>query len=345
MLDALREKHPRRSLVRSGIAVRIDRRLHLNPVLLNVPGTIVPLRKTPDGPPFDFITEQGTTRGRLSMRSAVLDHHVSNAIAECGYLFLAFGIQDLIRLRLIGMPVAPALGLEEFHDQSMHDFRCALGLGEKKPPKSPHQLILVDWCPEKFSARRNEFVDQVIQNFTANRSCLGIALQNILVWRPTSTDVRAIAGCLRIGQLQDVVQVIQGSLEQNCTPLASDPAESNSQVSMLECERRLNDVLLRPDSSRARRRRCIRAYRQAVEEQIVKPLLSRAADVQDLNEKNRLMGLAELCRSLYPVTATHRARFERELVERGLSGDGEALDFRGFLKGFDTLGKMLKEPD
>ena len=345
MLDALREKYASKSLVRSGIAVRIDHRLHPNPVLLNLPEIIVPLRELPGGQPFDFITEQGTTRGRLPLRSAVLDHHVSNGIGECGYLFVTIGIQDLIRLRLLGMPVAPALGLEEFHEQSMQDFRYALGLCEKKPPKSPHQLILVDWSPEKFSARRNELVDQIIENFTANRSCLGIALQNILVWRPTSLDVRAIANGLRIGQLSDVVQIIQGSLEQSCTPLASDSAESSSQASLLECERRLNNVLLRPDSSRSRRRRSIRAYRQSIEAAIVKPLLSRATEVQDLNEKNRLMGLAELCRLLYPATATHRARFEKELVERGLSGDGEALDLRGLLKGFDTLGKLLREPD
>lgn len=344
-LDALREKYASDSLVRSGIAVRIDYHLHLNPVLMNVPGTIVPLRKTPEGPPFDFITEQGTARGRLPMRSAVLDHHVSNAIADCGYLFLTLRFQDMIRLRLLGMPVAPTLGLEKFHEQSMQDFRYALGLCKKKPPKSPHQLILVDWSPERFSAQRNERVDRITQNFTANRSSLGIPLQNILVWRPTSLDVREIADCLRIGRLQDVVQIIQGSLEQSCTPLASDSAESSSQASLLECERRLNNVLLRPDSSRTRRRRSIRAYCQAVEEGIVKPLLSKAADAADFNEKNRLVGLAELCRLLYPATATHRARFEKELVERGLSGDREALDLRGLLKGFDTLGKMLREPD
>ena len=75
------------------------------------------------------------------------------------------------------------------------------------------------------------------------------------------------------------------------------------------------------------------------------PKIENSSGECGLNEKNRLMGLAELCRLLYPATATHRARFEKELVERGLSGDGEALDLRGLLKGFDTLGKLLREPD
>ncbi len=345
MLDALREKYSSNSLRRSGIAVRINRVLDVNPVLINVPAAILPLRKTADDPPFDFVTEKGTARGYLPIRSAVFDHRVSEGIAECGYLFLTSEIQNLICLRLLGMPVAPALGLDQFSDQSLQDFRCALGLCEKKPPKVPHQLILVDWDPLKFSARRNESIDQIIQNFVASRFCLGIQLRDVLVWRPTLTEVRAIADTVRIGRSQDVVQAIQGSLEQSCTPLAPDPVESDSQASMLQCGRRLNEVLVRPDSTRDLRRRRVRAYRDAIEERIVKPLLLRAADVQDCNERNRLIGLAELCRSLYPAAATQRAKLERELVERGLSGDGEALDFRGVLKGFDTLCKMLKEPD
>lgn len=347
MMAELITAHSRHALIRSGVAVGVGKfDMTLHPIFHeNLNGAVLPLRRSPAQPPFALMTEQGSTSQRLPLCDAVRDFQVSHAIESCGMLFVTHGLQDAIRLRLIGLPAAPAHGLEQFTERSLREFRYAFGLLEQQPPVVPHRLIITGWSLTKLSWLSNAALEPVLQNLTDCAPCLGLGLQNILVWQPTPTELDGLARCLEIGRLEDVAAVILGSIEQSCMPLAPDPAEPNPKTDLLECDRRLRHALIRPETNSARRRRRLLDYQDVLEEKMIKPLLVRAENEKDLKESYRLKALAELFRSLYPATAVQRAKFEKQVVEQGLSGEASLLDLNNLLRGFGTAYKMLEEDD
>ncbi len=346
MLAALREKHSRHALIRSGVAVRApSKQLQINPIFLGMPNPILPLRKTPQGAAFDLITDQGSASGRLPLRAAVHDHQVSGGIGQSGFLFTAFSLQDLVSLRTIGLPVAFAGGLADFNQHSLDDFRSAFGFSQSKPPKVPHQLILVGWSPSKLSRQLPGMFDRTVCNLMDSEKVLGLSLQNILAWQPDAAGIDGIVKCLRIGTESDVVREILTSLDESCQPLVPEPTLSSPSAGLLVSEQRLQEALLRPEVSRVARRRRLRDFRRAVDEAFVMPLLERAADEQNLSERSRFGGLAKLSGILHLAVAVKKANLEREIVERGLRGDAVAFDIQGLMKGFDALYKLSRESD
>lgn len=346
ILTALQQKHPRRDLIRSGVAVSgTSKKLEINPIFLGMPNPIVPLRFTQHGAPFDLITDQGSARRCLPLGAATRDHHVRGAIEESGVLFATFSGLDLVALRAMGLPVASAFGLADFDEHSLQDFRRAFGFTESKPPHVPHQLILVAWSPSKLSRQLPGMLDRTVRSLIDNKGMHGLALHNLLTWQPSAAEIEEITSCCRIGGKSDVVRAMHTSLDQSCPSLVPEPVEPDSTADLLVTGRRLHDVLLRPEASRAARRRRLRDFRQAVDEAFVMPLLERAADEQNLSERSRLAGLAKISGLLYPAAAVTKAKLEKEIIERGLSGDAANVNLQNLLKMFETHHKFSKESD
>jgi hypothetical protein len=345
LLNTLRKKHSLTALIRSGVLVGDRGEFEINPMFTGRPNAIVPLRSAPDAAPFDLISGQGAASRRLPLSVAVHDHRVQAAISESGYLFAAFEVPDLLCLWALGMPVVPACGLEQFTPSSLAAFRGAFGFTEPKPQAIPHHLVLPAWSPYRFSRERPPDVDRVARNLIRCRSCLGLPLHQILVWQPTTTEIEGLAKCLQLGGKSDVVAAISSSLAHSSTPLAPEPAEANPVADLLKIEKRLHAALMNPETGRTRLRRLLRKQRQGVDESIVKPLLEKAQDESDPEERIRLTALAQFTGTLRSTTVSHAARLEKEISDHGLRGDGKAFDVQGLAKAYDVLLKLCKESE
>lgn len=345
LLKALREEYPLRDLVRSGVIVRDQTSVGINPMFMGMPNAVVPVRSDPGAAPFDLITDSGTASGRLPLSVAVQDYQVQVGISHSGYLFATFTVQDFVCLRALGMPVVPACGLDRFTPTSLAAFRGVFDVTGKEASAIPHHLVLPAWSPCRLTGQHGPVVDRTVRALQRTRSCLGLPQQNILVWRPTTLEIQDITNCLRLGDASDVIDVICSSLTHSSSPLAPEPAESNPTATLLEAERRLHVALMDSETTNSHRRRLLRKHRQAVTESLVKPILKRAEEESDQSERVRLTALAKLSGTLHSTTVWHAARIEKEIMDHGLRGDGDVFDLKGWVKGFEVLLKLAKEKE
>ena len=213
---------------------------------------------------------------------------------------------------------------------------------EKSHPSTTDSrgLILTGWTPSQLSNRRPQGLDQVIDNIVSAGSCLGVALEDVLLWQPTTREIHALARCQKVGSKADVVQAILSNIDQSANPLAPSKNRQESSIDILKTGARLRKSLLSPESSPAQRRRALRDFQRAVDDLFVNPYLDRAAADPQLMTRSRLAGLAQVNRLLHPSVMLHLARLEKEISRNGLRGDGKALDIRGLLKLFDVLGTL-----
>lgn len=342
-LTALQEKHRDRDLISSGVVIENQAgSLELSPMFLETPTAIVPLRSSPQSKPFDFLTAQGTITGRLPIHASCQDHLVIKEIGERGFVLGAFCMQDVMSLRAIEMPAALAVGMEEFTQRSMQEFRNAFHLSGPSPSlQSPH-LILVGWALSRLARIRPEALDRVIRNIFNTASCHGMALDTVSVWQPDTAEIRSLAKCLEVGGRKAVIDAILSSLDQSAKPLA--PSESQQKVAdgVQATGARLRKALLRSDGTPAQRRKQWREYLRAVDDALVTPLLELAEMESDLDERSRLAGLAQINRLLHSNAMCYLAKLEKEIATHGLRGDGNAYEAQGVTKLLDVLYRFTK---
>lgn len=341
--ESLKSNHDAEILLRSGVADDVDGKLVFNLPLSTISGSILALRDGPNEPPFDLLTEQGSVRGKLPIRSAVEDFRLRVAIEETGRVFAAFEFGDVIRLRSIGLAAAPATGLESFTLDSLRRFRFVFGALNQKPSAVPHSLTLVGWNLARFTAYRSQSVDQIIASLAGHSACLGLALHRIAVWLPSRAALRDLSTCLRCGRRQDLVAAVIGSLERDRHSLVSDPNEPDPRDNMIECERRLKKALMSNDASPKRRRQALERFQRALATQIVAPLLMTAQEETNHREGLRLRSIADVARTTLFASTVQRIKLEKAIVEDGLSSDAASFDFRSTQQGYATLFRLLDE--
>jgi hypothetical protein len=238
-------------------------------------------------------------------------------------------------------PIQPGLELDAAQILVPGDPGAASQASHSAATDSP-RLILVGWTPSRLSDRRPATLDQVVRNLANTANCLGIALEDVFLWRPEMADIQQIAKCLEIGDGSDVIEAILRNLDQSAKALAKSDDEPESSGSLSEIRLRLREVLLRPGSSPDRRRQQLRKYQRAVEEAYVNPVLELAAAESDPDKRSRLAAMAEANRLLHPSVMLYSARLEKEISLRGLHGDWKALDSCALMKIFDALYKLTK---
>ncbi len=141
-LAALQQEYDTQDLLESGVATYGDlaeglqtslphkgkKELIVNPVLSEPFSQILPVRASAQSEPCDLLTGDGTASGRLPLRAALDDHLVQEQIQEAGFLCITFSMQDMMALRAVDVPAAPAKGLEQISRETLEDFCIALGL-------------------------------------------------------------------------------------------------------------------------------------------------------------------------------------------------------------------------
>ncbi len=343
----MEELFGRQRLLQSGLAVAAGQKRELNPILFDVmPNPILPLRMLPNYPPFNLLTNSGSVTGQLPVLAAASDYRVQNAVLNTNMLFLTANLEDTSRLRAIGMPVAPAFGLEHLTSETLHDFRTALGLIPASPQFSLVQwLVLVGWTPSRGSLQCPRIIQEVAQSLEEVAGCLGLPQQNVLLWQPTVGDLSKLRHCLNLGRKQDVVDAINSSILSSCKPLSGPTVGEHLEHELLTAERKVRAVLRDPEAGPRRRKRPLQRQQRIFEKALVRPILKLADQTEDPNERTRLYALAQAARTLSLTSTLHQAKLENEIINQGLGGDGTSHDISGLMKSLETVIKLCKETD
>jgi hypothetical protein len=109
---------------------RAKGRLIPNSCLTRPTNIVVPLRAQPAEPPFDLLVADDTVTGRLPVCAALHDGALQAAIEKTGCLLVTFSIEDLVALRLAGLPAITAAGLPNLALEALDDFCKSYGLRE-----------------------------------------------------------------------------------------------------------------------------------------------------------------------------------------------------------------------
>ena len=205
----------------------------------------------------------------------------------------------------------------------------------------PPRLILVGWMLSELSQDRPGELDKVVRSLVRIAGSLGVAFDQVFVWRPSLEEIRQIHFCLTHGQRTDVTRAILRSLDQSTSPLAP-PSEKGPVNDLVTSRARLRAVLLRPGSSPGQRRRRLREFQEAADGTFVEPVLERAANALDPDERSRLGGLAAVNRVLHPTVEVYAAKLERGIVRAGLRGAADVPDTRELMRMLDILYKLTK---
>ncbi len=198
------------------------------------------------------------------------------------------------------------------------------------------------WTPSRLSDSRPGASEKVIDNLLGVGSCLGLAIESVLLWMPQVDEIRAIATALDIGTRSDVVNAIVHSLDKSAKPLGSPKQGHEPSLDFVESRRRLQKELLSPGSSSKRRQRKVRQFQRTVEAVLVDPLHERAAAEPSLSERSRLAALAEANRTTHLRAAVCLARMEKEISEKGLRAQYNEAEIRGVLKSLQAVEKLIK---
>lgn len=341
-LAALINKYGRKQLIRLGLAdPGSGPTLSAGPILGE--SQLVALRNGVGGPPEDLLTDSGCASGRLPLYASCHDYRVARGVDRFGFILAAFSLRDVIALRAIGLPATAAAGLEKFTSRSSLHFRKLFAQTSAKIPATPKRLVLVGWSPSNWSLHRPPGVDDVMRNLQSTADGLvPELLSEIYLWRPNHEQMRQIAECLGTGSSIAAVRTILRNLNESAVSLAPERANQEVSQGLAESSFEYRKEISRKHGTPKSRRRKLRTYQRAINQELIKPLLEQASTEPDVMERSRLVALAEVHQVLPIIVASCSEQMEKSFARHGLRGDDNSSDFTGMLKAFDVLCKLAR---
>jgi hypothetical protein len=181
----------------------------------------------------------GTLAGDWPLTAALDDAEFAARIErDGGRLFVADSAADVAILHSLGLPVAPAHGVESFSGERIEEF-CgklrirsparddAMGRKSRRRSKSaratdsplPLSLVVGNWRPSQLSR------DDVPAALAAGEHLLGLAehfgvsCDDHAIWKPTERQVERVQFALANGSEEHIRQAVLDSLDDSCVVL------------------------------------------------------------------------------------------------------------------------------
>lgn len=343
-LQALASKYGRTSLVRAGLILDSPKqKLELSGAFPYPASLILALRRSENGAPFDLLADNGSVSGRLPLYSACRDYRIAADLAQHGFVLLTFSLSDLVAMRAVGLPAAPANGLGHFTAKTARQFRKLFESTLKIPESGLKRPVLVGWSPSNWSLDRPSGLDEVIANLQATADSVAPqSFDEMYLWRPDNDQMRSIADCLGTGTASAAVHAIVESLNNSAVSLSPERAKTASCPALLDSSLELQQELARQDGTPKTRKRKLRAHRRAVQNELVTPLLKQAADESDPIQRNRLHAIAALAQVIPAVAASCAASLDDAIVYHGVRSYEGCPQVAELVKTTEALYKLMK---
>lgn len=343
-LQALVNKHGHTSLVRAGLILDSPKqKLELSGAFAFQNSSFLALRRSENGAPFDLLADNGSVSGRLPLYSACRDYRIAADLAQQGFVLLTFSLPDFVAMRAVGLPAAPATGLGHFTAKTAREFRKLFESTLKTPESGLKRPALVGWSPSNWSLHRPSGLDEVISNLRATAdSLVPQSIDEICLWRPDNKQMRSIADCLGTGAASAAVHAVVESLNESAVSLSPERAKIASTPGLLDSSIKLRQELFRRDGTPKTRKQKLRAHQQAVQNELVAPLLKQAADESDPIERNRLHAIAALAQVIPSVATSCAVSIEDAIAHHGLRGYEGCPQVAELVKVTEALFKLMK---
>ena len=208
LIGALEEEFTDEDLEASSAFVQAPNdELHLSPVLSRAPSTFMVLRREQDGPPFDLVSQVGSVTTDDPTAFHICDDHFTKVWSRRkNKILVGFSMRDVAVLRILGMPCAPAGGLEYMDGEQVRrllDIRVKKGASTKQSEnlaavcRDGFQLTLVGWQVADFKNEIPEGLHKVVFHLRKAESAYQCDTQeSVEVWRTAGFDWDRIQSAL-----------------------------------------------------------------------------------------------------------------------------------------------------
>ena len=327
----LTEQFAAAHLVGSGIARQSAGGLEINPLLAAEDGGFIVLRKA-NGTAFDVVTAAGCVSGAVPVLTIVHDRVAQQGIAASPRkpLFATFSMVDTVLLRSLGVAAAPAAHLQTL--DLMHLQRLLMLVGgvsngdvskqavqlpddeedtcrgsrTRRPDEesAKFSLILVAASISAMTAAIPATLHDVARHLADAERHLGFAWQRIRVWHPTPQNLEDLqfrrdfcaTEVLRQYFLVQAGKHPLKAFERPGPPVIPTPTLGQRYFDLLKKQQardkdpfKFADIIENPQASQ-------QMYDEFVDKHFVRPVVEKALQCQDPEERTLCMEIAALAR-------------------------------------------------
>ena len=309
LFAGLASQFSRDDLLHAGVVRANDQgQLELEPTLSEQGRMLAALRKTSKGSPFCLLSGRGCLGGHHWPFSAILEDFRTRTLQKQAgdQLLIASSMKDVAIFWSMGLPAAPAIGLDRFSRQQIDVFCKSLGASRYNDStysfasgmakKAPVSLVLVGWSPSQLDVQepaRIKSVQSHLRNLHVN---LGIDLHDVLVWKPSEANIERLRFCLDVGSSRDVKRALLESLETASAPLIETPVTSKLQPAYADLLRDWIAMQQNRHVDRTARQRAWDELQEQLERQIIDPLARQALKFDDPRDRELGLALADISR-------------------------------------------------
>jgi len=355
--------------------------LQIVSALCQTGGAVLPLRKGPTEPPFDFLTERGSLAGvGHSVLSVLNDGRRAALVEETGTMLVARRSKDVAGLDLIDLPATHGFGLSGISLSVCQEINVKFGEGLPRFVASdPEQglddsdteedlywaspgpnessscrpmLVLIDRLRTRLGNEPSIWLRNTARWFADVRRQTGLPLAGVWVWQPDDGFHERLKFAFKMrdrGQIREVVlQSLMSLVDiETFVDLSSD--QSDERPNFLAARKDLIHQLGVTAAGLAAEsgpfEDSLQNYDSAVQLELAEPLINWAKD--NTNPTISVVGtqLAEVVTFLHRITPRlHASQLHRFKEFSG--GDSASLDsglFNDYLRLLDRFSRLSSE--
>ena len=352
--DELESEYGRELLESANLIVPAESGYQLNPIFTSV-DKILWLARDADCNAFEIVTSLGTLRNDFPFFVAFYDLSTCDRIRDGNYFFLTPTMEDVVILRALGLPAAPATRLDRMGRISLgHLLYMTGGRGNDQIPRtviaSPalekrrlsrlgpkDDTEPVFWaalsCYSLWTGERivHEKIKDVAEYIDSAKRSLGISFQSLLAWMPSQEEQNKLM-FLRQMRSADILR------QHFCKSKEFFPVEhilrlGGSRVSGQSLTKALSELVVarddvvrsgygtgekNPRDARERLELAEKDYSSLVDEILLDPLMKSALEVNDPRSRVLKIQLAHVVQ-----------RFHQKLPEMDLNASGNDISSGG----------------
>jgi len=283
--------------------------LQLSPVLACAPSTFMVLRRGQDGPPFDLVGQAGSVTTDDPPAFHICDDHFTKVWSRHKKkILVGFSMRDVAVLRMLGMPCAPAGGLEYMDGEQVRrllDIRVKKGASTQRSDnlaavcRAGFQLTLVGWQVADFRNEIPEGLHEVVSHLRKAESAYQCDTQeSVEVWRPAGFDWDRIQSALDFADRDLFRRLMWASIARSTLSLrrfekAISPVKvdySAARDELLKAIKRAREVGLYTDEVKMK----LKALNRAFDKTVVDAMIRDAMSASDSVDRSLLLAAAEL---------------------------------------------------
>jgi hypothetical protein len=294
----------------------------LSPPLVDNRSLIVAIRPEAGQKPraLSFAGMDTTLEGRWALDAALADYQVRALLESFGrQLLIVSSAEDLAVLRSMGLPAAPASGLECVGGQRLELLRKRLGLqapdnehagrerapgpqsATHKAPIEPIALILVNWSPSRLDLDDVPLILQIRDRLRRLEELCGLEFPDFTIWKPTAKHLERLRFCIANRTRSYIYTALYASLEESCQTLERSALGPRPEPeTLVEAVRELN-VYPRTASFDALTSRSWDLAERLLQREVIEPLLKQAEETTDPLERSLCVQLAGLSGTLHTL--------------------------------------------